>query len=389
VNHFRRAIALSVLPFSVLAACGGAPIDHSDSQAPNDAHDATDALVTSEDSGAEGGVAQSCTLADFKTDGSIGARYNPATHTLAYGRAEADGHFRAYLSDADGTNERRLVYSGWPADRHQFVAEWHPSGNYLFVEVEKADHPGTSDDAIPGYGAYTDLWLVTRDGTRAWKLIDLPNDYDHALTHVAVSATGTRIAVTERVARPNLLDPNLFAGAYVFNVADFVDGPTPALANVQSYRPGDQPQGGEVDGITADGNTIAYYSTFVTHNLFSTRIYTTHLATHTTTELSTDSFSQAPRFAAGERAVVYMSGSGADIFPGEVQGADWWSVHTDGSGRQRLTFMNVRDNPQSVNHYRLAGVLSFDSDHSFYGDVLTSPLGLVGKIVRVTCTRAF
>src|SRR5689334_20164112 len=33
-----------------------------------------------------------CTLADFKTDGSIGARWNAATKTLVYGRPGADGH---------------------------------------------------------------------------------------------------------------------------------------------------------------------------------------------------------------------------------------------------------------------------------------------------------
>jgi hypothetical protein len=78
-----------------------------------------------------------CTVSDFKTDGSIGAHYNAATQTLAYGRAAADGHFHAYLADADGSHERRLTYSGWPENRHQFVVEWEPSGRYLFVEVEK------------------------------------------------------------------------------------------------------------------------------------------------------------------------------------------------------------------------------------------------------------
>jgi hypothetical protein len=35
------------------------------------------------------------------------------------------------------------------------------------------------------------------------------------------------------------------------------------------------------------------------------------------------------------------------------------------------------------------GVVSFDSDRSFYGDVMTKPLGLVGKMVRVTCDEPF
>src|SRR5262245_42257172 len=71
------------------------------------------------------------TLSDFKTDGSIGARWNEATRTLAYGRPASDGHYWVYLSDAVGGNERRLKNPLWPDNRHQFVPIWHPSGKYL------------------------------------------------------------------------------------------------------------------------------------------------------------------------------------------------------------------------------------------------------------------
>jgi hypothetical protein len=80
-----------------------------------------------------------------------------------------------------------------------------------------------------------------------------------------------------------------------------------------------------------------------------------------------------------------MSGQEADIFMGEVQGADWWFVDMNGQHRQRLTFMNQKGSTESVGHYRLAGTLSFlrDGTLSFFGDVMTQPLGLVGKLVRV------
>ena len=60
-------------------------------------------------------------------------------------------------------------------------------------------------------------------------------------------------------------------------------------------------------------------------------------------------------------------------------------MSVDGSDKRRLTFMNVRDHPQSVNRFRLAGSLSFISDTAFLGDVMTQSLGLAGKIVRVDC----
>jgi hypothetical protein len=102
-------------------------------------------------------------------------------------------------------------------------------------------------------------------------------------------------------------------------------------------------------------------------------------------ELTTESFAQAPTFTPDGKSIVYMTGAGADIFPLQLQGADWWIMNVDGSDKRRLTFMNVRGHPHSANRFRLAGSLSFVSDTEFFGDVMTQSLGLVGKIVRVAC----
>jgi hypothetical protein len=324
-------------------------------------------------------------LADFGSDGRIGAKWNGRTRTVAYGRTAKSGHFHTFVADADGGNERRIAAPAWRDDRHQFPAAWHPSGEWLAMLVEKNEHERSSIDAIPGYGAYTDYWLVSRDGRRATLLYALPDGYDHAITHAAFSPDGTKFVWTERVQAPRLLDLNLFAGAYVFKVADFVAGAEPQLANVRSFRPGGVAQGGEVESIAADNRTIAFYSTYVTKNLFASRIYTMDIESGAIRELTTESFAQAPTFTPDGRSIVYMSGAGAAIFPFQLQGADWWIMNVDGSEKRRLTFMNVRDHPHSANRFRLAGSLSFVSDTAFFGDVMTQSLGLVGKIVKVDC----
>lgn len=80
----------------------------------------------------------------------------------------------------------------------------------------------TKEDAIPGYGGYADVWLLKRDGSAAWKLTDLPNNYDNGIIHGAISQDGKLFGWTQRVQAPNALDMNLFAGAYDFKVADVV-----------------------------------------------------------------------------------------------------------------------------------------------------------------------
>jgi len=324
-------------------------------------------------------------MVDFGSDGRIGAKWNAATKTIAFGRPQKDGHYHAFIADADGGNERRIAAPAWREDRHQFPAAWHPAGELLAMLVEQNEHERSSVDATPGYGAYTDYWIVRRDGNAAWKIYALPDGYDHAITHAAFSPDGTRFVWTERVRAPRFWDLNLFAGGYVFKVADFVLEPEPHLENVRSILPGNVEQGGEVESIAPDNRTIAFYSTFVSKNLFASRIYTMDIESGAIHELTSDSFAQAPAFSPDGRSIVYMTGAGADIFPFQLQGADWWIMNVDGSDKRRLTFMNVRGHPHSVNRFRLAGSLSFVSDSEFFGDVMTQSLGLVGKIVRVDC----
>jgi WD40 repeat protein len=323
-------------------------------------------------------------ISDFGSDGRIGAKWNGATRTIAYGRMTKD-HFQTFVADADGGHERRVNSAGWRDDRHQFPAAWHPDGQYLVMLVEQNEHERSSLDAMPGYGAYTDYWTISRDGARAWKLYALPAGYDHAITHAAFSPDGSKLVWTERVKAPRFWDLNLFAGAYVFKIADFVPEPEPHLENVRSVLPGNVEQGGEIESIAGDNRTIAFYSTFVSKNLFASRIYTMDIETGAISELTTESFAQAPTFTPDGKSIVYMSGAGADVFAFQLQGADWWMMNVDGSDKRRLTFMNLRGHPQSVNRFRLAGSLSFVSDTAFFGDVLTQSLGLVGKVVRVDC----
>ena len=46
--------------------------------------------------------------------------------------------------------------------------------------------------------------------------------------------------------------------------------------------------------------------------------------------------------------------------------------------------MNARGSPRSVGKFRLAGTISFLSDDSFLGGVMTRSIGPAGKTVRVT-----
>jgi Tol biopolymer transport system component len=332
--------------------------------------------------------AQSSVITLWK-DSAIGAIWNEATHTVAYGKKDVNGYYKIYLSDSLGNNEQPLTYTGWATDRHQWAEEWHPSGDYLFCYIEKttyapeAGHTRIPDDAVPGYGGYTDIWLIKRDGSQAWQLTNLANDYNNGIIHGAISRDGSLFAWSQRILAPNIFDLNLAAGAYIMQVADFIDGPTPTLANIRTYQPDSALAANELESISADNTTLSFYSTFQTHNLFNTPIYTLHMNTLQITQLTTESFAQAPTYTPDGGHFVYMTGKDCDIFPFEIQGADWYIMDTLGNNKNRITRMNVTNDPQSVNHYRLAGSISFMGPRTFLGGVMTQPLGLTGHTVKV------
>nr|WP_294858756.1 hypothetical protein [uncultured Fluviicola sp.] len=319
----------------------------------------------------------------YKAD-AMGVIYNQATNSVAYNKPDPDGTYKIYISNFDGTGEVQLTYPAWGSNRHQWAEEWDPTGQYLYCYVEKTDYVTESDhtrspsDAIPGYGAYTDLWIIKRDGSQAWQMTNFANDYDKGVIHGAISTDGTMFAWTERIQAPVFLDLNLAAGAYVFKVADVSWNPGPVFSNIRTYQPGGGLAGGEVESISPSKTNILIYSTFESHNLVTTPIYRVDLASGNTTKLTTESFSQAPTYTPNGQRIVYMSGAGCDIFPGQLQGADWWVMDSDGGHKKRLTYMNMKNHPQSVNSYRLAGTLSFINDSTFIGGVMTQSLGLVG-----------
>lgn len=319
----------------------------------------------------------------------MGALYNEATNSVVYNKPNSNGTYQIFISNFDGTGEVQLTHPSWPSNRHQWAEEWDPTGQYLFCYIEKTDyaaesgHTRTPEDAIPGYGGYTDLWVITRDGSQTWQLTNLPNDYDHGIIHGAISNDGTMFTWTERIQAPVFLNANLGAGAYIFKVADVSYSPTPSLSNIRTFQPGGVLAGGEVESISPDKSNILVYSSFESQNMIATPIYRIDIATGNTTKLTTESFSQSPTYTPNGQKIVYMTGHHCDIFPRQLQGADWWIMDTDGGNKKRLTYMNMKDHAQSVNSYRLAGSLSFINDTSFLGGVMTQSLGLTGYTALV------
>jgi Tol biopolymer transport system component len=261
---------------------------------------------------------------------------------------------------------------------------WSPSGRYVAFAAEKSSHPTNSVGATPGWGSYSDLWVATADGSRAWQLTNVPVDKDHGTLLPEFSPDGRLLEWTERTAAGRPMIPNRFAGYWIIKVAeiDVAQDGTPTLSHIRTVSPfGDAFN--ETGGFSADSASVVFTSDFETHNFWSSQIYRLDLASGATTRLTRgDSYNEHPRFTPGGQ-VLWMTNA-----DNPSRGTDWWTMNADGSDPQRLSDFNNGDARGFGGKQVWATVVQtadWSSDqHYFYGDVETNLLNSDSVIVRVS-----
>ncbi len=319
---------------------------------------------------------------------AYGADWSATRNLLAYNAKGSDGAYHIYTVTPDGANPVQLgLGSASFPQRSTGTPVWSPSGRFIAFVAEKQAHPGNSVGATPGWGSYSDLWVATADGSRAWQLTDVPTDKDHGTIIPEFSPDGRLLEWTERTKAGKALQPKRFAGFWAIKVASFdvsADG-APSLSNVHTVSPSDDAFN-ETGGFSADSASLVFTSDFQTHNFWTSQIYRFDIDSHAITRLTRgESYNEHPRYTP-DGQVLWMTNA-----DNPSHGTDWWTMNPDGSNPQRLSDFNVGDSAKSIGRKPLYATVvqtaNWNSDRSsFYGDVETSLLTSDSVVVRATLT---
>ncbi len=281
---------------------------------------------------------------------AVGGRtvdWAPRGDLIAYDKVGPDGFAQLHVAEPEGTLERCLTCA--PLEfrkRHAGNPTWHPSGRYVVFQVEKPFKIGGDLLAflsVPGRNLGDDLWAITPDGRRFWRLTNRGERGGRVLAP-RFSREGDRLVWSERVASG--------AGAWgrwVLRVARFGERRNvPRLHDVETFEPGPEPLFYESGDFTADDRGVLFAGNPVAGlpesglDLWVLRLDGGELERLTSTPGELDRFA---RFTPDGRTVVWSSTRGlVDSVPPFPRGArsavtvsDLWRMSAAGGEPERLT----------------------------------------------------
>ena len=246
------------------------------------------------------------------------------------------------------------VPGGPRPDRHKYMANWHPSGKWIVIGVERVEH---SEMWLPAFlrkgwvecGMWMDIYATTPDGSRWYKLADTTGGF----TGVPFTADGKlgvwAVAVGSPVAYPMF-------GLWKLKLGEFVekDG-VPSFKNVKDISP----PGAvwlEPGNFSPDGQSLVISSDVGIKDNKGQDQYILNLKTGRLTNLthSPKSWDEHGVFSPDGQQILFMSSYPYRNDPKASQTlslkTEFMLINADGSGLRQLTHFNVPGYPESFPH---------------------------------------
>ncbi len=299
--------------------------------------------------------------------------WSKKTNKIAFDRLGKDGYFDLWVMNPDGTGQKCLT-SNHPLlpNKHIGQPAWHPSGKLLVIQAQKAHVPRYADTkCTPGAGVLNDLWVITPDGKRAWKIYavrDTVSKDSAGVLHPHFSNDGTRLFWAERIrynGKP--------FGEWILRIADFYFGNSsrPRLGAIRNYNPGGKSAFFESHNFSPDDRRVL----FTGNQDGPLEIYEMDVQTGNTRRLTHHSpmtWDEHSHYAPDGQKIVWMSSKHLrfKIKPFDLQ-TDFWIMNRDGTRKERLTWFHA---PKYPHYLARSFAVAADFDWSPGGDQI---MGLV------------
>lgn len=321
--------------------------------------------------------AQDVSLKKF-SDNAYGTAFAPDGKRVAYDMRGSgkERYFEIHVSDTLHSFDSCITCGRKDLpQRHNGSPNWQPTGKYIVFVAEKPVHDRGSVDALPGFGAFTDIWVLRTDGSRAYQLTNTPNDYDHGIIGPRFSADGKKIAWVERKQRPHALKGGNFFGLWVLKSADFIDTDSvPRLANIKTFEPGGDGFY-ESYGYSPDGKRIIFCSNLGGRRWWNCQVYTIDAETGgDLKQLTSIDYNEHAVYTPDGAHIIWMTNTM------NSGGTDWWIMNPDGTGKQRLSYFNEKTYSEYAGKKVWCGLGSYTADgKTFFSATqtsLTNPNGI-------------
>jgi hypothetical protein len=193
--------------------------------------------------------------------------WSPDGEWLAVDKRGEDGLYDVYLMRPDGSDLRCLTCPdagadpSLPSDRQIGQPAFHPSGEWLAIQVEKQRHKDDTRHPSPGAGTYQDLWVMRLSDRRCYQLTHVSDGIGSGTPvggtlHPVFSHDGGRILWTD------MQDYGIglgLLGDWQLALAEFVVDPEPRLTARVHFNPGESGLWYESHGFGPD-DTWIYFS---------------------------------------------------------------------------------------------------------------------------------